>query len=224
MENDNPIEIAEDEDSDILCEAKDIQPLGNGTGTPDVNDTKNTTQENPTLYSTNIEYSPITKEYSQKNTIYNVNAFEIWKTGENKTKKPIEGQIKLIVHTGSTSKTYTQNLANGETSFKLPKLAVGKHTVEIFVNGEKRATTYIKIVKATAKVTAPSAYAKFKKKNYSKSIDSINYQLSTINSTQTQPINNNYIPQLSTKPNSIISHKILFEAINIVNNSKRNII
>ena len=168
MENDNPIEIAEDEDSDILCEAKDIQPLGNGTGTPDVNDTKNTTQENPTLYSTNIEYSPITKEYSQKNTIYNVNAFEIWKTGENKTKKPIEGQIKLIVHTGSTSKTYTQNLANGETSFKLPKLAVGKHTVEIFVNGEKRATTYIKIVKATAKVTAPSAYAKFKKKNYFK--------------------------------------------------------
>ena len=69
-------------------------------------------------------------------------------------------------------------------------------------------------------------YKKFKMKNYSKSIDTTNYKLNTINVSQTQTgtiNNNNYVSQLSTKPNSIISHKILFEAINIVNNSKRNI-
>jgi dissimilatory sulfite reductase (desulfoviridin) alpha/beta subunit len=64
-------------------------------------------------------------------------------------------------------------------------------------------------------------------KNYSKSIDTTNYKLNTINVSQTQTgtinNNNNYVSQLSTKPNSIISHKILFETINIVNNSKRNI-
>ena len=69
-------------------------------------------------------------------------------------------------------------------------------------------------------------YKKFKLKNYSKSIDTTNYKLNTINVSQTQTRitnNNNYVSQLSTKPNSIISHKILFETINIVNNSKRNI-
>jgi hypothetical protein len=71
-------------------------------------------------------------------------------------------------------------------------------------------------------------YKKFKMKKYSKSIDVSKRQINDVpNGIQAYSdtvITNNYISKISTKPNVMISHKSLFDAINIVNDSKRTII
>lgn len=71
-------------------------------------------------------------------------------------------------------------------------------------------------------------YKKFKMKKYSKSIDVSKRQINDvpngIQALSDTVITNNYISKISTKPNVMISHKSLFDAINIVNDSKRTII
>lgn len=116
-------------------------------------------------FSTNIEYEPLTKLYTPI-TKYHVNVYDVYKSGQTQTKKPIKAQLKLIVNTGNSNKTYTQKSnENGQASFTIPNLAVGIHKVYIYVDGEKRAETTIKINSTQTKVTAPATYVKYPKNN-----------------------------------------------------------
>lgn len=120
---------------------------------------------NPRPFSTNIEYEPLTKEYTP-NTIYHVNVYDIYKSGETQTKKPLKAQLKLIVYTGNSNRTYTQKSdANGMASFTIPNLTVGNHNVWIYVDGVKRGESTIKINSAKTKVIANSAYVKYLENN-----------------------------------------------------------
>lgn len=123
------------------------------------------TEDSQTVF-TNIEYEPLTQEYTPGTILYLVNVYEVNKSNETITKKPLETQLKLIVYSGNSNNTYTQKSnANGLASFEIPNLEVGSYTVGIYVNGEKRGESTIKINMVQTKVTAPSAYVKYHKDN-----------------------------------------------------------
>ena len=118
-------------------------------------------------FSTNIEYEQLTKQYTPGITIYRVNVYDVYKSGDTQIKKPLKVQLKLMVYNGKSNKIYAQKSnANGLATFRIPNLAVGNYKVRIYVHGEKRGESTIKINRAQAKVTAPAAYVKHNRNNY----------------------------------------------------------
>ena len=226
-ESNNVIGI-NDNDFDVL-NVDDSVSLGDG-GSVDLNDDEadvDVNSSNPSLFSTHVEYGPLTKEYASGNIIYKVKAFEIWKSGDNKYQQSMQGQIKLKVYTGSSYKIYTETINNGVASFKIPNLAVGTHNVYIYVDGEKVFKSYIKIVKVSTTVSAPSVIVKYKKNNYYsikvlnkegspvKKI-SIKVRIYTGKKSKTYKIKtNNYgIAKIQTRKLSLGTHKIVISSGN----------
>ncbi|WP_143743931.1 SGNH/GDSL hydrolase family protein [Methanobrevibacter olleyae] len=118
--------------------------------------------------TTKAEYKAVTKEYTAGNIIYEVKAYDIVNYNGTKYKSPLYNQkINLRVYTGTSYKNYHAYVDNdGVASFKIPKLARGSHKVEIYISSKKRGTSYIKVIKASTKVTAPSKTVKLKRNSY----------------------------------------------------------
>lgn len=122
---------------------------------------------NSKRFSTNIEYEQLKQQYTPGITFYQVKVYDIYKTGETQTKKPLRVQLKLKIYTGNSYKIYTQKSnTNGLATFRIPNLAVGTHNVHIFVDGTRRGESSIKITQVQSNVTAPATYVKHNENNY----------------------------------------------------------
>ena len=121
------------------------------------------------LESVTVEYTPKV-EYTQGYIHYQVKAHRSLAYGGNKYIGPAYGStIKLNVYSGSTYKTYSLKVTqknDGIIDFKLSKLSVGTHKIEIFVDGIKKVSSSFKVVKSATKVYAPTKKVKLKKKSY----------------------------------------------------------
>lgn len=147
---DNSTNVSSDNDTDISSDSS-TDEITNNT--------------NESLF---IDYSSVTKQYNSNNIIYKVKVYSIINFEGIDYNYPIDnGLVKLRVYTGSTFKEYlAYTNYEGIASFKIPALKVGTHNLEIFVNDELKASSYIKINKATLKVSAPQITTKYKKKSY----------------------------------------------------------
>jgi hypothetical protein len=123
---------------------------------------------NKVYESTQTEYSAVTQQYTSGNIVYNVKVYDVVSYDGVQYKEPKYGSVvKLRVYTGNSFKTYSGVIEdNGVASVKVPNLAVGTHTVEIFYGNEKKGTSSIKIIKSTTKVYAPAKTIKHKKNTY----------------------------------------------------------
>lgn len=136
--------------------------LGNNSSDESNSPTNNTKEP---IYT---KYSSITKQYNKDNIIYKVKVYSIKNFKGINYNHPLDKvPIKLRVYTGTSFKDYsTYTNYEGIALFKVPALKVGTHNIKIFVNNEVKGSSYIKINKATLKVTAPQITTKYKKKGY----------------------------------------------------------
>ena len=188
--------------------------------------------------SISIEYNSITQEYGSE-VFYNMNVFEVSKNGDSEIKKPkYYSIINLRVFTGNTSKDY-YGFSNREglVSFKLPKLSLGKHAVEIYMDRKLAGFSFIEIIKANTKVSAPTFTARLKKVTYFniKVLDKNNNPLNGLilklkvftdkkYKTYTLKTNSKGIAMLNTQSLAEGSHKVTIytnsKYYNILRNSK----
>ena len=114
-----------------------------------------------------VDFKSLTKEYSI-NTIYKVKVYDILNyNGVDYKEGRYKSSIKLRVYTGSNYKNYYASTDyKGMASIKIPNLSVGTHNIELFVDNKKRGSSFIKVTKATPKVSAPAKTVKYKTKNY----------------------------------------------------------
>ncbi len=114
------------------------------------------------------KYSSITKQYNTDNIPYKVKVYTIKNFEGINYNHPLDKvPVKLRVYTSTSFKDYsTYTNYEGIALFKVPALKVGTHNIKIFVNNEVKGSSYIKINKATLKVSAPQITTKYKKKGY----------------------------------------------------------
>ncbi|OEC97284.1 MULTISPECIES: SGNH/GDSL hydrolase family protein [Methanobrevibacter] len=149
-----------------------------------LNKTQNKTLiNNETYKKTTLEFSPIITEYTSGNIIYTVKAYSLLNYNGMKYKDPkYNSLIKIKLYTGNSFKSYSSHIDNnGIASIKVPDLSIGYHKVEIFIDNVQGATSYIKVIKSTTKVYAPTTIIKFKK--------NMNYKIKVVDS-HNNPVKN----------------------------------
>ena len=134
------------------------------------NFTDNTVSQTKTYDSSTIVYHPLKAEYTVGYVTYKVKVYNTFNYMGEKYREPLYGsKIKLRVYTGTKYKTYSGIINNnGIAAINIPKLGLGTHKVEIYLDNKKRATSSIKIVKSNTTVLAPSTTVKHKKNSYFK--------------------------------------------------------
>ena len=122
------------------------------------NFTDNTVSQTKTYDSSTIVYHPLKAEYTVGYVTYKVKVYNTFNYMGEKYREPLYGsKIKLRVYTGTKYKTYSGIINNnGIAAINIPKLGLGTHKVEIYLDNKKRATSSIKIVKSNTTVLAPS--------------------------------------------------------------------
>ena len=177
--------------------------------------------------STSVKFSPSTYQYTTGEITYFVRAYDVMEYGGVDYIQPkYMTLVKLSVRTGKSSEAYFARIGDdGVAAIRIPNLALGTHKVKIYVAGEYCGTTYINIIKSTARVYAPFAIVKYKKNTYynikvtdnsyrpvkgiklnvmvSKGSKSTTYSLTT---------NHNGITKLKTKKLTLGVHKIVISA------------
>ena len=180
-----------------------------------------------TYCSTAVKFSPSTYQYTTGEITYFVRAYDIMEYGGVDYIQPkYMTLVKLSVRTGKSSEAYFARIGDdGAAAIRIPNLALGTHKVKIYVAGEYCGSSYITIIKSTARVYAPFAIVKYKKNTYynikvtdnsyrpvkgiklnvmvSKGSKSTTYSLTT---------NNNGIAKLKTKKLTLGVHKIVITA------------
>ena len=174
-----------------------------------------------------IEYNSAISYKNSGNIVYNVKAYSVYKFNGITYKDPkLDSIVKVKLYTGKASKIYSARVDNkGIASIKMPKLAIGKYKVEIFLDNVKRVSSYIKVVKSTAKVYAPVKSIKHKKNTYYKIkvLDSYGNYVKKVTlkvkvytgkkaKTYSVKTNNKGIAKLKTKNLALGTHKILIKS------------
>ena len=117
-----------------------------------------------------VEFSPIKSEYSSGYVTCTVKAYSVLNFNGTKYNDPAYGSIiKLRIYTGNSLKSYIGKINNdGVALIKVQNLSLGYHEVEIFVDGKKRLTSDITVVKSSTRTYAPDKTIKYKKNTYYK--------------------------------------------------------
>ncbi len=180
-----------------------------------------------TYCSTAVKFSPSTYQYTTSEITYCVRAYDIMEYGGVDYIQPkYMTLVKLVVRTGKSSEAYFARIGDdGAAAIRIPNLALGTHKVKIYVAGEYCGSSYITIIKSTARVYAPFAIVKYKKNTYYniKVTDNsyrpvngikLNVMVSTGSKSTTYSLTTNYkgIAKLKTKKLTLGVHKIVITA------------
>ena len=123
-----------------------------------------------TLIATHVEGSYSSGEYTSGDILYQVKVYDVLEYDGIRYNQPkYDSIVKLKVYTGTNFKYYRSSVGNDYVaSFNLHNLPIGKHKIDIYVDGKYKTSSSMKVVKSTTKVYAPVQTLKYGKKDYFK--------------------------------------------------------
>lgn len=107
----------------------------------------------PILVGTYVKGSYSNGEYTSGDIDYQVKVYDVLRYDGIKYYQHRYGvPVKLKIYSGSSFKYYSSQVSdNGMASFKLPKLSLGNHKIDIYVDGKYNTSSSLKVVKSTTK-------------------------------------------------------------------------